>query len=106
LAACLQTGVAFADTMENAFGNTITVTYASGAMARYYFEPDGTFTAVAPDGQQMAGRWEIAEEQLCFIAPSTQRTCTAFVPGKAVGDTWEQAATNGDPITVSLVAGR
>jgi hypothetical protein len=105
-AAALATGAAFAETIENSYGNTIVVTYPNGAVARYYFNEDGTFTAKAPGGTQMAGRWEIAGEQLCFISPSTQRTCTEFVPGKNVGDTWTQRATDGSEISVQLVEGR
>jgi hypothetical protein len=106
LGAVLSAGAAFADTMDSSYGNTIQVTTGSGAVVRYFFEPDGSFTAVTQDNQQMAGRWELADGQICLLAPSGQRNCAEFVPGKNVGDTWEQTGTDGSTISVSLVAGR
>jgi hypothetical protein len=106
LSAALMSGAAYADTMDEAYGNTLVVTEPSGGVLRYYFEPDGTFTGTAPDGTTMRGRWEIAGEEVCFLAPSGQRSCAPAVPGKVVGDTWDQVGTQGQPITVAIVAGR
>jgi hypothetical protein len=106
-AALLSAGAAFAQsTMQNTFGNTIVVTYASGAEARYFFNEDGTFTGVAPGGSQMAGRWRADGEQLCLIPPSGQEACTTVAADKNVGDSWEQTGADGSPITVTLQAGR
>jgi hypothetical protein len=102
----LLAGAAHADDMDAAYGNTLVVTEPNGAALRYYFEPDGTFTASIPDGTTMRGRWEIAGEQLCFLPPSGERICAPFVSGKVVGDVWEQLGTQGQPISVAIVAGR
>jgi hypothetical protein len=107
LGALLCAGAAFAQsTMQNTFGNTIVVTYASGAEARYFFNEDGTFTGVAPGGSQMAGRWRADGDQLCLIPPSGEEACTAAAGDKNVGDTWQQTASDGSQITVTLQAGR
>jgi len=106
IGAVFTASAAFADTIQNGFGNTFVVTSASGAEARYYFNEDGTFTGLAPGGSQMAGRWTVEGDQLCMIPPSGQQACTQVVSGKSVGDTWEQLGTDGSPITVTLVEGR
>lgn len=106
--ALLSAGAAFAqqNTMQNTFGNTVVVTYASGAETRYFFNEDGTFTGVAPGGSQMAGRWTVDGEQLCLIPPSGQQACTTVATDKNIGDTWQQTGSDGSTITVTLAAGR
>jgi hypothetical protein len=105
--AALMSGAAFADTMENTYGNTIVVRYASGAEARYHFNADGTFTGVAPGGSTMAGTYTVEGERLCLIPPSGQApSCTTIVTDKNVGDTWTQAGADGAEITVTLQEGR
>ena len=108
LGAVLSAGVALAQSspMQNTFGNTVVVTYASGAEARYFFNDDGTFAGVAPGGSQMAGRWRTEGDQLCLIAPSGQESCTTAAGDKNVGDTWQQTGSDGSQITVTLQAGR
>lgn len=97
---------ALADTMQNTYGNTIVVTYPSGAQALYHFNADGTFTGTAPGGSQMAGRYTAEGDQLCLIPPSGQSQCTTIAADKNVGDTWSQTATDGSQINVELRAGR
>lgn len=104
--AAALSGAAFADTMEAAFDNTIVITYPSGGTSRYHFNRDGTFTATVPSGAEMRGRWEVAGDQLCFIALSNDRTCSPFVADKNVGDTWEQRATDGTIVRAGIEAGR
>ncbi len=107
LAFALSAGAAFADTMQNAFGNTVVVTYASGSSAQYHFNEDGTFTGVAVGGTGMRGRWATEGEQLCLIPPGGQApTCLQIAADKSVGDTWTQAGSDGSEITVTLQAGR
>ncbi len=107
LGAALIAGPAFADTMQNTYGNTIVVTYANGSQAQYHFNADGTFTAVAPGGSQMAGRYTAEGDQLCLIPPSGQAPqCTTIATDKSVGDTWTQNAADGSQISVELRAGR
>ncbi|HVY85852.1 MAG TPA: hypothetical protein VG943_12005 [Caulobacterales bacterium] len=106
-AGMLVGGVAHADdAMQTAYGNTVVVTEPNGAVLRYYFEPDGTFTASAPNDVTLRGRYEVAGDQLCFLAPSGQRTCSPLAAGKHVGDSWTQTGTQGQDITVTLQAGR
>lgn len=98
---------AMADTMQNTYGNTIVVTYPSGAQAMYYFNADGTFTGTAPGGSTMAGRYTAEGDQLCLIPPSGQAPqCTTIAMDKSVGDTWTQNAADGAEISVELRAGR
>lgn len=105
-AAALFAAPAFADTMENAYANTIVITYPDGAQARYHFNADGSFTLFMPDGSQVSGAYEIAGEQICLTPAGGERACTAYVGGKNVGDTWTQTATDGSQINVTLQAGR
>jgi len=105
--AALSTGAAFADTIENGYGNTFVVTNASGSVSRYYFNEDGTFTGLAPGGSTMAGRYTAENGQLCFLSPNGgDPQCAEIVPGKNVGDTWTQLGIDGSEITVTLEAGR
>lgn len=101
------TGVAFADTIQNSYGNTIIVTYANGSQAQYFFNEDGTFTALAPGGSTMAGRYTVGDGQICLIPPNgAAPTCTPVQAGKNVGDTWTQPGSDGSEISVELRAGR
>jgi hypothetical protein len=100
-------GAAFADTIQNGYGNTFVVTRADGAQVRYQFNEDGTFTGLAPGGSTMAGTYTAADGQLCLIPPSgAAPQCTAIAADKNVGDTWTQTGTDGTEISVTLEAGR
>lgn len=96
---------AFADTIENGYGNTFVVT-AGDVVVRYHFNADGTFAATAPDGTVQSGRYEIADSQICFLGSNDARSCAPLVSGKTVGDTWQQLDANGNQISVTLEAGR
>ncbi len=102
----LSTGAAFADTMANAFGNTVVVTYPNGAQARYHFNADNTFGIHAPDGSHVHGTYELADGQLCLTPAGGERACAAYVGDKNVGDTWTQRGLDGTDISVTLEAGR
>jgi hypothetical protein len=104
-AAAVFTGAAFADTMENAFGNTLTATNAQGESATYHFNADHTFTKTAGESQT-SGAWEIADGQLCLTLQGAAQTCAPYHADKNVGDTWTQASSAGGQITVTLTAGR
>jgi len=104
--AVLSAGAAFAQTMQNAYNNTIVITYANGAQARYHFNADGTFMLHTPDGQHVTGAYVIEGDQICLTPNGGQRACTEYVGDKNVGDTWTQTATDGSQITVTLQAGR
>lgn len=106
IAVACAAGAAFADTIENGYGNTFVVTNAEGVAVRYHFNEDRTFAAVTPDGNTVTGTYELADGQLCITPAGGERGCTAYVGDKNVGDTWTQAATDGGQITVTLQAGR
>lgn len=99
-------GAAFANTMANSYENTVVVTYANGAQARYHFNADNTFGVHTPDGQHVHGTYEVAGDQICLTPQGAERTCTQFVDGKNVGDTWTQTGTDGSTITITIEAGR
>jgi hypothetical protein len=105
-ATALSAGAAFADTVQNGYGNTFVITTADGAVIRYHFNADNTFTLFAPDGSQVAGAYEVANGQICITPTGGERACTGYVGDKNVGDTWTQAAADGSQITVTLQAGR
>jgi hypothetical protein len=93
--------------MANAEGNTFVVTDASGVAVRYHFNNNGTWDAVAPDGTTAGGVYTVNDAQICLTAANaTQAACTEYHGDKNVGDTWTQPGTDGQPISVSLVAGR
>lgn len=106
-AVALTSGVAFADTIQNGYGNTFVVTTADGGTLNYYFNQDGTFSATA-NGQTVAsGTYQVANGQLCVVtAAGGQPACSAYVGDKNVGDSWSQTAGDGSTIGVELRAGR
>ncbi len=99
-------GAAYADTLANAHANTIVVTYANGAQARYHFNADNSFGVHTPDGGHTHGTYELAGDQLCLTPAGGERSCTTYVGDKNVGDSWTQTATDGSTINVTLEAGR
>jgi hypothetical protein len=104
-AAAAFTGVAFADTMENAIGNTITATNERGESATYHFNADHTFTKTA-EGSEVSGVWAIADGQLCLTLQGAAQTCAPYQADKNVGDTWTQPSSAGGQLTIALTAGR
>ncbi len=97
---------AAADTLENSFGNTITITLPSGASVNYHMNPDNTYQMIA-NGSTVSGVWERGEGEVC-LTPSGggERSCTPYVGDKSVGDTWSQALADGSTAIVALIAGR
>ena len=107
LGAMLSVSAAFAQTMmQTAYDNTIVVTYANGAQARYHFNADNTFAVRTPDGQTVTGTYAIEGGQICLTPNGGERGCTQYVGEKNVGDTWTQTGTDGSQISVTLEAGR
>ncbi|MEQ1708967.1 MAG: hypothetical protein ABL864_11630 [Terricaulis sp.] len=102
----LMAGAAFADTMQNTFGNTVIVTYANGAVARYQFNADGGFSATTPDGTAVTGIWNLTNGELCLLPQGASLVCTPYAGDKSVGETWTQNGSDGSPISVTLQAGR
>lgn len=96
---------ALAGTIENSFGNTITVTGPDGATARYYFDPDGSVVATYPNGHRLEGEWEVRGAQICLRAPEIEEECHALADDKNLGDEWSYE-TSGQTYTFAIVAGR
>ncbi|GAM98673.1 hypothetical protein U91I_02308 [alpha proteobacterium U9-1i] len=103
--AAFGASAAFADTIVNSYTNTIVVTYPNGAVARYHFNADNTFTATTPSGT-INGTFDMQAGQICLTPAGGSRECTEVAADKNVGDTWTQQGTDGSTITVSLEAGR
>ncbi len=102
--ACLA-GPALAGTIENSFGNTVVVTTADGAVARYHFEPDGTYHVTSAAGDS-AGAWAVNGEQICLTPSGGAQQCVPYNAGYNVGDTWTAPGANNTTNTIALVAGR
>ena len=99
-------GAANAQSIDNAFGNTVVVTLESGASLRYLFNPDNTFTLHAPDGAAHQGRWEITGGQLCLTSEAMGRSCSALEGDRQVGESWTSTSADGSTITLTLQRGR
>lgn len=96
-------GAACADTMENAVGNTITVT-AGAETHVYHFAADHTYTLTS-GGTQVSGAWETADGQVCLTPQGGERTCTAYDASRNVGDTWSETGADGTTTTFAITAG-
>jgi hypothetical protein len=98
---------AFADTMTNLFGNTVTTTGADGVTLRWAFNQDNTYTVILPDGATGTGTWAIEGDQLCVTpGDGSARQCAGLAADKNVGDSWTTTNDAGESVTVSIVAGR
>lgn len=99
-------GGAHAQSIDTAFGNTVVVTLQNGASLRYHFNADRSFTLFTPDGQSVAGTWEIAGGQLCMTSEAMGRSCSALEGERQVGDTWTAVSGDGSTVTLTLQRGR
>lgn len=97
-------GAAFADTIDNFFGNTLTATGPDGT-ARMLFNADGTFEIVQASGQTIPGTWTRQGSQICTTLGGQEQPCHDYGDHN-VGDTWSADLPNGQTATFSLVAGR
>jgi len=99
-------GAAQAQSIENAYGNTVVVTLQNGASLRYHFNADRTFTLHAPDGTAHSGTWEIAGDQLCLTSEAMGRSCSALEGDRQVGESWTSTSGDGSQVTLTLQRGR
>lgn len=107
LGALSMAGAAWAQNAPNNDNNTFVVTEANGTVLRYHFNSDGSWDALAPNGQSVTGTYTIAGDQVCMTAQGqTQAACVQNNTGKQVGDTWTQAGSDGSQVSITLVAGR
>ena len=100
---------AFAGDLSGIFGNTVTITDASGGVTSVLVNEDNTYTVTTPDGAEIPGTWEVADGQACFNAADAEgnptQTCSADILGKGPGDSWTATDDNGES-TISVVAGQ
>jgi hypothetical protein len=102
----LSTAPAFAETMDEMFGNTVVVTQPNGDVDRYYFEADGTFVERSHNGHDYSGHWVRRDGEVCLTAPGHDgEDCTDIPTDKKVGDSWMLQDAGGS-ITIAIVHGR
>ena len=95
--------------LEPAFSNTIVSTYPDGRKAKLWLNRDGSYRAQGRRGKPSSGRWTLKGERICLkqtrpiAGPFSY--CTAVKRG-GVGTSWSGKAVTGEPIRISVVAGR
>jgi hypothetical protein len=104
-ATALGAGAAFANTIEAAFGNTITVTQEGAPTETYHFNADHSFTAWAGEAE-VSGAWAIVDGQLCVTPQGAEQKCSPMAMDKNVGDTWVYTNAEGASATVAITPGR
>lgn len=104
-------GVAMADPMAGVYGNTVTITYPNGMVAKMFIDAGGSYATTGPDGSTMKGSWKVENGATCFTqtdpAPPAgmPANCSPTVE-KKVGDSWTAPGPEGSTITIAIVAGR
>lgn len=92
-----------------AFGNTLLSTYPDGRQAELWLNADGTYSAEGRAHQHGGGRWKIKDGKLCMRQsdpfPLPFGYCTPLQDAD-VGASWEATAPTGEPVSVTLIAGR
>lgn len=92
-----------------AFANTVVSTYPDGRQARLWLAPDGSYTAQGRRGDRTSGHWKLKGDQICLrqsSPPTLPFSYCTVVPSGGVGTTWSAKSFFGDPLKVTLVAGR
>jgi hypothetical protein len=100
-------GAAVAGPIDNVFGNTLTATAADGSKFVWYYDADGKFSAVFPDGSKRSGTWTLDGLTLCATFEGDPKPgCTTVIEGMKPGDVAKGADTSGNQVTLTLTAGR
>ena len=109
LAAASPALAADVSALEPAFRNTLVSTYPDGRTAKAWLNRNGTYRGVSRRGKQLAGKWSLRGEKVCFKQsrpfPAPVSWCTPVKRG-GVGTSWKTKAVTGEQIRVTLVAGR
>lgn len=109
-AAILALGLALpaaADTLDELFANTLTLTDGGGRVTTILVSADGKLQQVNGSGVWAAGFWSREESRFCWTARGASQVCIPLESGKAVGDSWEIAGPTGLKVwTAEIVAGR
>lgn len=93
-------------TIESAYGNTLMATMPNGRVARYYFDPDGTYMLETGAGTLVRGQYEVEGDQICRTPTGGERACAHFAPNMRVGQSWRQTTADGMQYEVTLLPGR
>lgn len=105
-AAALATG-AVAQDVSSFVGNTVKITYPTGAVAKLHLKADASYGLVLPDGTMGGGTWAIEGDQFCTTRATpapTPKQCRPNV-ARAIGDKWEEDTPQGK-VNYELVAGQ
>jgi hypothetical protein len=98
-----------AEALKPAFSNTIVSTYPDGRKAKLWLNADGTYRAQGRRGKFSSGRWSMKGSRICLSqkkpVPGPFSYCTPVKSG-GVGTSWGGKAVTGEPIRITLVAGR
>lgn len=106
LALALSAAPAFADGTTDLYAaNTVVATGANGAVLRFKFDANGSYTMTAGD-QSVAGTWAIEAGQFCLTPQGGQKSCSPHSATRKVGDTWTVTGADSVQYSVTLVAGR
>lgn len=97
-------GPAMADTVQNAVGNRVVITFPGGASTTLRLRADGTVSQTTPDGQTREGAWTNNGGRYCHTFAG-QQECPPIATDKNVGDTWTQPGDGGD-IQIAILAGQ
>ena len=105
-AIALVAAPAFADGTTDAYNaNTVVATGANGAVLKFLFNADGSYTMKAGD-QAVPGRWAVEGAQFCLTPQGGEKSCSAHAANRKIGDTWSVTGGDGVQYSVTLVAGR
>lgn len=97
---------ALADSATDAYAaNTVVATSANGAVLKFHFNADGSYTMKAGD-QSVPGRWAVENNQFCLTPQGGDKSCSPHAATRKVGDTWAVTGADGVQYSVTLVGGR
>lgn len=104
MAAVLCAGPAMADTVQNAVGNRVVITFPGGASTTLRLRADHTLSQTTPDGQTREGTWNNEGGRYCHTFAGVQE-CPPIEANKNVGDSWTQSGERGD-VQIAIIAGQ
>ncbi|MBL8560447.1 MAG: hypothetical protein JNM47_17130 [Hyphomonadaceae bacterium] len=97
---------ALADAAIEAYAaNTVVATGANGAVLKFHFNTDGSYTMKAGD-QAVPGRWAVENNQFCLTPQGGEKSCSPHSATRKIGDTWAVTGADGVQYSVTLVVGR
>jgi hypothetical protein len=97
--------------VAGAFGNTISVTNATGEETLVWMSSDQSYQSQLPNGDRRTGTWSIQEDRVCFqvVEPAADAdnapTCGGLVMERKPGDSWTSTAADGSVVAVEIISG-